>query len=122
MAARSTLWLLAAALLIPQTRAEASACTASHLSGSVVVVTGRVLSFNSSTLVVETRSGRPMAVDLSQVAATGRLHALQTNMDVTVVASEGPGSGLVAQSIVRAKPAQATWQPDCVSGSGSATR
>lgn len=72
---------------------------------------GRIVSVSDDRMLVLTRYGRELAVDVAAAKRADATIELQAGKFVVVRATSGP-AGLVATSVLRAKNSPALWAPD----------
>lgn len=108
-------------------RADAQACAAQSMPADVAggparplaEVFGIVERVDGATMVLVTRVGRRLRVDLTPAMAVGRVQVGQPGTAARVLATQGPPGVLLAQAVARAKASPAAWKPDCIPFPGS---
>jgi hypothetical protein len=106
-------------LLAAWAPAWASACLDPQTGRPIVVLHGYVQSFDRSTLMLSTRAGAAIRIDLRQAAATEHVYLLRQGLPVVVRATQAPDGDVVAETVGRAKAAPAVWPPDCMARRGA---
>jgi hypothetical protein len=81
------------------------------LAANAHEIYGRIASVSDDRMLVLTRSGRELAIDVAAAKRADAAIELQAGKFVFVRATSGPG-GLIATSVLRAKNSPALWAPD----------
>src|SRR4029077_8454863 len=102
----ATIVLVSTALPVARTNAQASADTSMHS------VFGTIQSVKGPRMVIQTRTGTLVQVDLNQARADARLPLLLVGRPVVVDGTRDATGVLHARSITRAKYSKALWPPD----------
>jgi|SRR5579859_6956962 len=118
--------ILCVATLVAVSRAGAQVCVGQSLPPDaaggpprpLAEVYGTVERIDGTTMILVTRVGRRLRIDLTPASAAGRVQAVQPGMAAGVLATQGSPSMLLAQSVARAKASPAAWRPDCIPFAG----
>jgi hypothetical protein len=74
---------------------------------------GTVASIHGTQMIITTRDGRQVSIDVKALADSPRITPGNVNLPVMVLGTYGNHGTLVAQIINRAKPGRSSWPPDC---------